>query len=253
MKIITSLQNELIKDLKKQKANNKGLLFLDGAKLIEEAINSYFKPKIILLNETQTLVYQNYNFLKKVNPELIILVNKKIIDAFTEVKTSQGIIGVFFNKRVELNSPNGNFLVLDNLQDAGNVGTLLRSALGAGFKDVYLLNCASASNIKTIRSSMGAVFKLDIYEIDTQTFIEVYKKTHYPLYGTDMKGKSIYNFNFQTPCGVVLGNEGQGISEELKEILTDTLTIPIDANLESLNVGVAGSIIIFQIKNKGEI
>lgn len=253
MKIITSLQNELIKDLKKQKANNKGLLFLDGAKLIEEAINSYFKPKIILLNETQTSVYQNYNFLKKVNPELIILVNKKIIDAFTEVKTPQGIIGVFFNKRVELKSPNGNFLVLDNLQDAGNVGTLLRSALGAGFKDVYLLNCASASNIKTIRSSMGAVFKLNIYEIDTQTFIESYKKTHYPLYGTDMKGKSIYNFNFQTPCGVVLGNEGQGISEELKEILTDTLTIPIDANLESLNVGVAGSIIIFQIKNKGEI
>lgn len=123
MKIITSLQNELIKDLKKQKANNKNLLFLDGAKLIKEAIDSDFKLKIILLNENQKLVYENYDFLKNINPELIILVNEKIINAFTEVKTPQGIIGVFFNKRIELNKPNGNFLVLDNLQDAGNVGT----------------------------------------------------------------------------------------------------------------------------------
>lgn len=99
---------------------------------------------------------------------------------------------------------------------------------------------------------MGAIFKLNIYEIDLQTFIEFYKKMGCTLYGTDMKGKNIYNFNFQTPCGVVLGNEGQGISQELKEILTDTLTIPIDSSLESLNVGVAGSIILFQIKNKGE-
>jgi len=253
MKIIKSLNNEKIKELKKQKANDKSLLFLDSPKLGEEAFNSGIKPYHILIDENKFLnLKKEFDFINKLDENFIILVDEKIIKIFSDVITSQGFVGIFKSKNCTLKKPKKNFLVLDNVQDAGNVGTLIRTALGAGFNDVYLLDCASVTNIKTIRSSMGAVFKLNVYETTMQNFIDFAKSIPQTLYGTDMKGENIYNFNFTLPCGVVLGNEGKGIRAEMRKILHNTISIPIEPKLESLNVAVAGGIIMFEINKRGE-
>lgn len=249
--MIISLNNEKIKQLKKQKANDRNLLFLDSPKLGVEAFNAGLEPYLILIDENKFLNLKNkFSFLSQLDENLIILVSEKIIKNFSDVKTPQGFVGIFKLKIDILKKPAGNFLVLDNVQDAGNVGTLIRTALGAGFNDIYLVNCARASNIKTIRSSMGAVFKLNVYEITLERFIDFIKTIPNALYGTNIQGENIYNFNFALPCGVVLGNEGRGLRKEIKEIVSDIISVPIELKLESLNVAVAGGIIMFEIKNR---
>lgn len=251
MKIIKSLKNEVIKKLRKQKANEKDLLFLDNPKLGKEAFNAGLELYYILIDEKKFLSLQNdFDFIKKINENFIILVNEEIIKIFSDVKTSQGFVGVFKSKTSTLKKPQGNFLVLDNVQDAGNVGTLIRTALGAGFNEVYLLDCAGISNSKTIRSSMGAIFKLNVYETSLLEFVEFSKSISHKIYGTDMQGESIYNFEFELPCGIVLGNEGKGLRAETKKIIQENISIPIDPKLESLNVAVAGGIIMFEIKKR---
>ncbi|MDD3232341.1 MAG: RNA methyltransferase [Clostridia bacterium] len=246
MSIIKSLQNPYIKMLKKQ-MKQKNLLFLDSPKLIEEAFKSDLKLHTLLIDYKKTKSLEKFYFIKN-SENKIVTTTSEIIKHFSDVKAPQGIIGIFELQKTSLKTPNGNFLVLDCIQDAGNVGTLLRSALGAGFKDVYLLNCAQISNMKTVRSSMGAIFKLNVYQTTKAEFLEFFKNISYPLYSADLGGKNIFDFKFKIPCGIALGNEGSGLSHEIKGLSVDTISIPIDANLESLNVGVAGSIIMFQIK-----
>lgn len=242
MKTITSNQNEKIKSLKKQKEKNRFLLFLDNPKLVEEAIKSGLKPQELLIEETNTKLIDLYK-----NQFEITLVNSSIIKQFSDVKTPQGIVGVFPFSPKQLKLPKANFLVLDNLQDSGNVGTLLRSALGANFLDVYLLDCASITSSKTIRSTMGAIFKLNIYETTKQEFLQFSKTLKTPLYYADMQGENINATRFAKPCGIVLGNEGNGVSSQLKDICEKAISIPMQNGLESLNVAVAGSVIIFKV------
>lgn len=243
MEIITSVNNPLIKELKKQKL--KGLLFLDSPKLIEEVIKSGIIPEIVLIEKDK-----NFNFLKN---SFICYVSKNIIDLFSDVKTNQGIIAVIDLPKRQLEKPKGNFLVLDNVQDAGNVGTLIRSALGANFEYVYLLNCASLSNIKTVRSSMGACFKINIFECSREDFINQYNDWNLDLYYCDMNGQNIYNMDLSNnTLGIVIGNEGKGVSKEVKETCNNTIKLPMNNKLESLNAGVAGSIIMYQITYGGK-
>ena len=248
MAIIKSLQNPYIKMLKKQ-MKQKSLLFLDSPKLIAEALKSDLQLYSLLIDYEKTKSLEKFCFLKNFKDK-IVTTTPEIIKHFSNVKTPQGVIGIFEVQKTNLKAPSGNFLVLDCIQDAGNVGTLLRSALGAGFKDIYLLNCAQISNMKTIRSSMGAIFKLNVYQTTKIEFLEFFKNNiSYSLYSADLDGKNIFDFNFKFPCGIALGNEGRGLSNEIKKLSADTISIPIDTNLESLNVAVAGSIIMFQIKN----
>ncbi|MDD4816122.1 MAG: RNA methyltransferase [Clostridia bacterium] len=241
MKTITSKQNEKIKYLKKQKEHNRFLLFLDNPKLVGEAINSGLKPIDIFVDETNKNLIETYKNFD------ITLTTNLIVNQLSDVKTPQGIVAVFELAPKSLKSPRGNFLVLDNIQDAGNVGTILRSALGANFLDVFLLDCASVTSSKTIRSSMGAIFKLNVYETTKQEFLTFSKTLKTAIYFADMQGENVFETNFENPCGIVLGNEGNGVSEELKNICQKAISIPMQNGLESLNVAIAGSVAIFEV------
>lgn len=242
MKIITSKQNEIIKELKKQKDANRFLLFLDNPKTIEDGINANYKLKYLLIDSA------NQNLITKFqNCSEIYLVSKDIIKMFSDVKTPQGIIGVFEFAQKNLKLPKSNFLVLDGLQDPGNVGTLIRSALGAGFSDIYLLNCASVTNSKTIRSSMGTFFKINLFETNITEFLEFAKTNNLLLFSADMGGKNIFEINLYENLGFVLGNEGSGVSKELLDASKEIVSIPMQNNLESLNVAVSGSILMYEI------
>lgn len=235
------MQNEKVKMLKKL-MTDRSLVFFDNPKLIQEAYSAGHNILYIIKKE-------GYVGKTDYGGE-VIEVTDNVFKAFSTTVNSQGLIGVVKFKDLNCQKPLGNFLVLDELQDPGNVGTLLRSALGANFLDVYLLDTVKVNNDKVVRSSMGAVFKLRIYQMKKSHFLEEFKNWHIPLLICDMGGKDIYKTKISCPVGIVVGNEGNGISNEIKEIATDIVKIPMHNNLESLNAGVSGSIIMYEIDNQ---
>ncbi len=228
-----------IANLKKQKRENKSLLFLDNAKIIKDALeNKTIQPVCILTSleqlpfETQVKTYQ---------------VSQSVIEQLANTKTPQKVLCIAYHTQHIVDVPKTNFLVLDGLQDPGNVGTLIRTAFASGFDYVYLLNCVNISNDKLIRSSVGAVFSSKVFEFSRQDFCDFAKQNKLKLICTDMNGKNIFSYQAQGIVGLVIGNEGQGVSKELRQICVDTVMIPMKKGIESLNAGVSGAIIMYQI------
>ena len=242
---ITSKNNQLIKDLTKE-AKNRFLLFLDTPNLVKEAISHNLKAKYILQSKNKT-----FNFIGKELADKVIFVTDDILNHLAKVDQNAGILGVFEFPRKQFENPNANYLVLDHVQDAGNVGTLLRSAKGANFTTVYLIDCASISNPKVIRSAAGAIFDLNIFELSKEEFLLSFKKDN--LFVASMDGKSIFDFHVPLPLGIALGNEGKGISDEILALAANKkISVPMENSLESLNVAVSGSIIMYNINFGGK-
>ena len=236
---ITSKQNKKIK-LLKILLKDKNYMFLDNPKLIVEAKKAGFNIDYLLINET-------YNGKTDYGGENVV-VSESVFKSFSQTVNSQGLIGILKYGKKTLKKPQADFLVLDELQDPGNVGTLLRSALGANFKDVYLLNSARVSSDKVVRSSMGAIFKLNIYECSKDEFLNMCSGLH--MCYADMFGDNVYKTKLPKNIGVVVGNEGNGVSKELRKVCTQAVAIPMANGLESLNASVAGSIIMYQIYSR---
>lgn len=242
---ITSKNNQLIKDLAKE-AKNRFLLFLDTPNLVKEAINNNLTVKHIL-----QLKNKKFDFIGEELANKIVFVNEEILSHLGSVEQNAGILGVFEYPKRKFENPNANYLVLDRVQDAGNVGTLLRSAQGANFTNVYLLDCASLTNSKVIRSSSGAIFKLNIFELSKQEFLSSFSKDN--LYVADMDGQNIFDLEVPLPMGIALGNEGKGISQEILALAKNKkISVPMENALESLNVAVSGSIIMFNVNFGGK-
>ena len=248
IRMITSKENEKIKNLK-QLLKNKQYLFIDNPKVVLEAVDGGYVLECLIVNaENFGADLTKFEKFK----EKMIEVNSAVFKLFSTTCNSQGIIGVIKNKERQLATPKGNFVVLDALQDPGNVGTILRSALGADFKDIYLVDCVNALNDKLVRSSMGAIFKLNIYECTKSEFLDFQKDLRADLYVGHMQGENVFELNAQAPFGIVVGNEGNGVSKEMFEIANKKVCVPMKNNLESLNVGVAASLIMY-ILNKENI
>lgn len=247
--IITSKSNEKIKHVKKL-IDDKDHFFLDSPKLIEEAIKANFAIKYFIYAENKNEKFKKiFDYVNTCGSQLL-KVSDNVFKSLSNTIWSQGIIGIVEKKELKFASPSGNYLILDEVQDPGNVGTLIRSALGAGFGDVYLINCASLSNDKVIRSTMGAVFNSRVYELSREEFIKNYQDfSNKNILIADICGENIFEEKITQPCGLVIGNEGNGVSNEIRNIATKTISIPMKNDLESLNAAVAGSIIMFQIQN----
>lgn len=223
----------------KKRVKDKTLIVLDTPKLIHDAMSRGIVPKHVFATNEQI-----NNFLGAT------LVGDSIIDLFSEVKTNAGVVAFVDPIHKSQKPPQGNFLVLDRVQDPGNVGTLIRSALGANFKDIYLVDSARVST-KVIRASMGAAFEENIYSLTRDEFLKFAKEQNLKLISADMDGENIYETKGLKNVGIVLGNEGQGVCDEIANICQKTIKIPMNKSLESLNVGVSGSIIMFEIEYGG--
>ncbi len=232
--------NNFIKLLKKQKRENSCLLFLDNIKIIKDAIAGGLQCKYLLTSD------ENFA-LSKENTFPIYKVDKATIDSLSDSKTPQGVICVAEYIQDIVEKPKTNFLVLDGLQDPGNVGSLIRSAYASGFDYIYLLSSVKPTNSKLIRSSVGAIFKSKVISLSKEEFIKLAKEWELNLIATDMAGENIFNFKTDKQVGLIIGNEGQGISDEMANLCTRTVKIPMQEGIESLNASVSGSIIMYQI------
>lgn len=225
--------------LKKQKRENKSLLFLDNVKIIKDAIkNNSIKIDCILTS----LDSLPFDFDGK-----IFKTDDKTIEQLSDTKTPQKVLCVAYYTQDVVIAPKTNFLVLDGLQDPGNVGTLIRSAFASGFSFVYLVDSVKKSNAKLIRSSVGAVFDSKVFELSREEFVAFSQKNNLNLLKCDMNGENIFNFKTDKQVGVVIGNEGQGVSKEISNLCKQSVKIPMMPGIESLNAGVSGSIIMYEI------
>ena len=237
--------NNFIKDLKKQKHENGSLLFLDNIKIIKDAINSGLKPLYILLDDEDKNIFDNANC-------QIYKVDTKTIEQLSDSKTPQGVVCIIKYIQDIVEVPKTNFLVLDSLQDPGNVGTLIRTAYASGFEYVFLIDSVKTTNSKLIRSTVGALFNTKVIPITKKDFIEFAKNNNLQLIATDMDGENIFTFKPNGKLGLVVGNEGQGVSDEIMALCSKRVKIPMKKGIESLNASISGAIIMYQI-NKDSI
>lgn len=231
---ITSVNNQLIKDTvklhKKKNRDEANLFLMEGYHLYEEA-KKYGNIKTVFTTD------------EFIHDDNVIHVTEPVLEKLSQTKNPQGVLVVC--EKIKPKELTNRILILERIQDPGNVGTLLRSALGFGFDTVILDNTCDLYNDKVLRSTQGNIFRLNIMFKDTLTFMRNHKE--YNFYGTAMKGESLDVIEGEK-VALILGNEGSGLSELILERTTKNVTI--ETNIESLNVGVAGSIIMHHI-NRG--
>ncbi len=181
-----------------------------------------------------------------------VLIPDFIFEKISDVKNAQGILGVVRHTPApfEFFPDTGQYLLLDTIRDPGNLGTLIRSAVGAGFDGILLYgDCVEPFNPKVIRSTMGTFAFANIWQV-THDDIERMLKTNYDLcITTGYEGDNLYETPFGKKNVLVIGSEAHGVSDELMQLATQKITIPLARECESLNAAIAGSICMFQIKN----
>jgi len=240
--LITSLQNQYIKQLvklKQKKYRDEDQLFIiEGFHLVEEAMLAGVVDKLILrigIEYSKTfedVIYVSDEVMKKLT-STVSLVDIAAVCHYIEPKKTLG----------------DHIVMLDDLQDPGNVGTIVRTALSFGYDDIILSNnSVDIYNEKLIRSSQGAIFKANIFHDNLLPLIAAFKQKGYVIYGTSLhNGVSLSKIKQKSKMVLIFGNEGQGISHEVL-LNTDTNIFIEIKNFESLNVAVAAGICLYELR-----
>ncbi len=241
-------RNEIkyIKDLsRKSNRFSEGKFIVEGEKLVNELLQSNFEIEAIYAVEgwSNSLV------------EEVVLISEKDLERISQLKTPNKVLAVvkmpeFWD--IEENGK-GLTLFLDTINDPGNLGTIIRTADWFGIK---LIVCTQQSvdvfNPKVIQSSMGSAFRIPVEYVNANEFLEEYKiqnPTH-PIIGAAMEGDELGKFDFPKDALLILGSESHGIHEDIKQHVTQHVTIPKFGQAESLNVGMATGILLWEWKRK---
>lgn len=254
MRGIESINNQQVKDWKKlltrREREKKHRYLVEGYHLVEEAIQ--YKPEEIvqIMVREDILEEEDFKDLGLDEDQLIVL-SENVAKEISDTETSQGIYAeIKMNKISDPKEINGPFLLLDAVQDPGNVGAMIRTADAAGFQGVFLgKGTVDLYNSKTMRAAQGSHFHLEIYEGVLEDFIINFKKKRYPVVGTalNLEAVSYKEIQFETPFALIVGNEGAGIRDELLGFIDQNIYIPMKGQTESLNVSIAASILMFQL------
>ncbi len=239
--LITSLDNKKIKlytSLNETKNRNINKLFLVmGEHLVKEAIN--------VNNLVDILVLENCEIDFDVNME-ITYVTESIMKKISRMPSIPKVIGVC--KIMDNNNLSGNhLLLLDNIQDPGNLGTIIRSSVAFNIDTIVLSNdTVDLYNDKVIRSTQGLIFHTNIIRRDLVEVIKELKEKEYDILGTNVHNGVNLSEVKTNKFALLMGNEGQGLKEELQNMCDKNIYIPMNSNCESLNVAVATSIILYE-------
>lgn len=254
--IITSKDNEIIKHIKKLKEKKYREEYkefiVEGIKMIEEAILENAKIKtIIICDDCKTAGNIPNELMYEIAKLDCIYVAEKVFNSITDVMNPQGIMAIIekkSNQENEIDYKQNNYLILDNIQDPGNMGTILRTADSLNINQIIVSKgSADVYNPKVVRATMGAIFRIKVIEVENLSkTIKEMKKHKINVYATDLKtDKSIYDVDY-TKSAIIIGNEANGVSEPVLLEATERIKIPMIGKTESLNAAIATSIILYE-------
>lgn len=240
MEVITSISNNKIKNLaklnQKKYRDEEGKFLVEGFHLVEEAYKSGYLLEVLKTEDCEC----KFNL-------PVTNVTYEIIKKLSSTQAPQKIIGVV--KKINEKSLGNRILIIDELQDPGNLGTIIRSSVAFNIDTIILSeNSVDLYNDKVIRASEGMLFKINILKKNIKEVIGSLKSNDYKIFGTKVtNGTDLKNVICPEKFAFIVGNEGNGIRKEILDLCDEYLYIPMNEKCESLNVAIATSIILYEI------
>ncbi|MBP3637656.1 MAG: RNA methyltransferase [Clostridia bacterium] len=246
MERITSLKNPKVqqwKSLKDRKGRREtGCFLAEGRKMAEEALLSGFQVEALLVDEARLSEFPLPDNVP------VYALSEHVLAAVCDTKTPQGIAAVV---KMQTNAAMGRKVVaLDGVQDPGNVGTIIRTADAAGLEGIILSEqCADVFSPKTLRATMGSIFRMPLAVTgDLPGYLTSLRENGYSVISSQLDGEPFYQ---RQPVGekfcLIIGNEGNGISDEVKATATHKVKLPMRGGAESLNAAIAAGIMMYDL------
>ena len=263
MQVISSKDNEFIKHVKKLKdkkyrdLNNEYII--EGIKIIEEAINEKANIKqVVICDDCEKTSNIPKDLMYEIAKQECVYVTSKLFESLTDVTNPQGILAIVEkntvrsqiagNEEQELDYTQDIIVALDDIQDPGNLGTILRTVDSIGLSQILVSKgTADSYNPKVVRSTMGAIFRVKIIECeDLEKTLKEIKKHKFEIVVTSLQTKnSIYDIDYKKKV-IVIGNEANGVEEKIQKLADKKVKIPMLGKTESLNASVATGIILYE-------
>ena len=249
--MITSSQNSKIKLVRTllgraRERREENAFVVEGVRLVEEAVNSNWGLNLVLYDATLSERGRSQVEALTSRGVDVELVSETVMRALSETETPQGLLAVVAFKQLPITNALNFVLIPDQIRDPGNLGTLLRSAAATGVQAVLLPpETTDAFAPKVVRSGMGAHFRLPIRPMNWD---EIRAQTDgLQIYLADMDGTTCWETDLREPLALIVGGEAEGASEQARKLATQNISIPMAGNVESLNAGVAGSVLVFEV------
>ena len=237
--VITSKYNPLIKEIAKlsDKKYRKicGKYVVEGIKPVRECISAGCTILNVICVEGLESEFEN-----------AVIVSRAVFESVSSEVTPQGVLAVVELPSNKLKVPQDSCILLDRLQDPGNLGTVIRTANAAGYSEIYLINCTDPYSPKAVGASMSGIFFVKVYQGTNEEILGVLKGI--PLICADMDGEDIFSFNSPEKFCLCIGNEGNGMSQEIMKRARFKVSIPMRETCESLNAAVSAGIVMYHLK-----
>lgn len=257
MQMISSRDNPLVKKLvslmeSRKERSKSGQFVIEGLRLCKEAvISSVVIQTVLVTNDFVTKHSDDMHFFEKYCDDIKII-SDSVCSKLGDTVASQGIFCLCETIPICNDILGGKFIVLENLQDPGNVGTIIRTAEAFGIDAVILLgNCVDIYNPKVLRSTMGTAFRIPVYHYsDIDDLKNELKKSNIKSYAAILNesSKKLSAISFAPKSAVFIGNEANGLSEKAKTICDESIFIEMSGKAESLNAAVAASVIMWEMQ-----
>jgi RNA methyltransferase, TrmH family len=225
-----------------------GAFVAEGVRLVEDAVNSNWGFRFVLFDET--LSERGRSQLESLRSRGVDVeeVPDSLMKSISETETPQGILAILELTSLPIPNLPTFILIPDQIRDPGNLGTLLRTAAAAGVQAVLLPpETTDAFAPKVVRAGMGAHFRLPIRSMTWEEIERFCESASQRIYLADMDGQSCWETDLRQPVALVIGGEADGASESARKLAHQKISIPMSGNVESLNAGVAGSILMFEV------
>lgn len=251
--MITSTSNKQVKNIiqlsKKSKVRKEsGQFIVEGIKMFAEAPRECIEQ--VYVSETFINKQDNKDILGNINYEVL---EDSVFLAASDTKTPQGILCIMKQFQYDvmdiIKKDNAHIMILEDLQDPGNLGTIMRAGEGAGISGIILSNnSVDIYNPKTIRSTMGSIYRVPfVYVEDLKKTVKILKENKITSYAAHLKQSQNYEkLDYTKPTAFLIGNEGNGLSDELSSMADAYLKIPMAGKVESLNAAIAASILMYE-------
>lgn len=261
--MITSLSNPKVKQVvqwqnKARERKKDGIFLVEGLKMYEEAPESSICETYILEEILQKV--KNSPLMEKLERTGYETVSKDVFLKMSDTQSPQGILCVVrrpvFDLEALLKKEKPLFVVLEDLQDPGNLGTIVRTGEGAGVTAVLMSNSTvDIYNPKTIRATMGSIYRVPhIYIEDLGALLEKLHNAGVETYAAHLKGENYYDgFSFAKGCAFLIGNEGNGLRKETADKAKHYLKIPMEGQVESLNAAIATALLMYEVHRQRSV